>query len=193
MDRRMFEDLRQFLGRWISPLQARVNSMVTRAVVSLVDDAKLAQELQLRIARNEVLDGVEHAQQAGVSFVPPEGAEVIMLCMGGATAYPVAICAQKREDRPSDEGLEPGEGGLYYAGEFKVFVKANGEVHLGEKDAADFVALAQAVLDELNDIRTTFDAHTHAYTSPGGAAVTTGLTPTMGAAGSVAAAKVKAS
>lgn len=55
-------------------------------------------------------------------------------------------------------------------------VKPNGEIHIGSENAADFVALAQRVLDELDSIKTWADAHTHGYIpalAPAAAAVLT--------------------
>jgi hypothetical protein len=80
---------------------------------------------------------------------------------------------------------------------------ANDQVNLYEKTAADFVALAQKVLDELNvaktdraSYKTTFDAHTHPYVdTPAGPSVTSPTTTPFQAPtepSSVAAAKVKA-
>jgi hypothetical protein len=61
-------------------------------------------------------------------------------------------------------------------------------VLLGDSTATEFVALATKTVTELNDIRTKFDAHIHG-TPAGNSTVPTVL---MGAAGSVAASKVKA-
>lgn len=91
-----------------------------------------------------------------------------------------------------------GEGGLYYAGTYKVFVASDGKAYLGcdKADAdADFVALAAKVLAELNDIRSKFDAHIHTTTATvgtGPVGVIAPPSPGMGAASSVAASTAKA-
>lgn len=76
-----------------------------------------------------------------------------------------------------------------------LLLDATSEIKLGAA-AAQFVALADDVLSELNDIRTQFDAHIHVTTATVGASATVGVlsqpSPGMGAAGSVAASKVKA-
>jgi hypothetical protein len=67
-------------------------------------------------------------------------------------------------------------------------------VVLGES-ASDFVALANDVLTELNDIRTKFDSHIHTTTATigvGGPGVISPPTSPLGAAQPVAAEKVKA-
>ncbi|NIR31654.1 MAG: hypothetical protein GWN84_20550 [Gammaproteobacteria bacterium] len=87
---------------------------------------------------------------------------------------------------PSDEILIAREGGS------DIRIKQDDQVHIA--GGADFVALAQKVLDELNDIRTQHDNHVHVY-NPGPGSPTPTATPTtpMGSASSVAASKVKAS
>lgn len=69
-------------------------------------------------------------------------------------------------------------------------------LRLGSKDTENFVALANLVLTELNDIRTKFDAHTHAVATTGTALAQSGTAaaplPPMGPAKSVAATKVQA-
>lgn len=63
----------------------------------------------------------------------------------------------------------------------------------GAASAADFVALAQKVLTELQAIKTAFDGHTHAYNpGPGGAAPTAPPANPMPAPGSVASTNLKA-
>jgi hypothetical protein len=68
-------------------------------------------------------------------------------------------------------------------------------LHLAERDAGDWVALASLVLAELNDIREKFDAHIHTTTATVGASATPGViappSPAMGPASSVASEIVK--
>lgn len=174
--------------------------MIARAVIGRVNDALKTQRLQLSILKDETEDGVEHFQPYGVSFVPPEGAEAIALAIGGARSHTVAICAQHPDKRP--KGGEPDTGGLYTGtGDWRVFVDADGVVHVGAQAGAEFIALATKVLTELNDIRTRFDAfltgdykvHVHATAAVGAPSPpTVSATTAMGAATSVAATKAKA-
>lgn len=65
-----------------------------------------------------------------------------------------------------------------------IHIKDNGEIHLAAENADQFVALAQKVLDELNQVKadldavkTTFDSHMHITTA------TVGLAPPVGSIG----------
>lgn len=73
-------------------------------------------------------------------------------------------------------------------------VVAAADLRLGDKTAADFVALASLVMARLNALQQAFDAHVHATAATGppvGPTPVPGLIP-VGALASVAAAKVKA-
>lgn len=176
-------------------LRARLDAVIARAVISRVNDALKTQRLQLQILADETVDDVEHFQPYGLSFVPPVGSECIALGVAGARSHTIAICAQHPDQRPKDKGAKT--GGLYTSGVWRLFIDANGIVHLGADSGAEFVALAQKVLNELNAIRTKFDAHIHTTTATIGLGPTLGViaVPTStfgGPAGSVAATKVKA-
>jgi phage baseplate assembly protein V len=175
-------------------MRGRVDAMVARAVLSRVNDALKTQRLQLTILDDETVDDVEHFQPYGLSFVPPAGAECIALAISGARSHTVAICAQHPEERPKSK--PPRTGGLYTSGQWRVFIDADGVVHLGAEAGAEFVALAAKVLTELNDIRSKFDTHTHLVNVTGSSSAQSGTAAApasaMGPAGSVAATKAKA-
>lgn len=168
---------------------------IVRGVVTFVDNHHDCPTVQAELLADEVVDNIEHVQPYGLHFHPPTEAECVVACVGDDRANSVAFGLNLRGDRPQ-EAIEPGEGGLYYQGTYKVFIAADGCVYLGEKsEEADFVALADKVLSELNDIRDKFDKHIHTTTATigtGGAGTVSAPTASMGSAKSVAAAKVKA-
>ena len=163
--------------------------MTIRGTVKASDTSTTCQEVQIELMAGEVRDDVPLYEQAGVSFRAEDDAEVLVESIDGMDGNLAAFLSAARGKRPNDT-IEKGEGGLYYAGVFRVFLKADGTVLLGTKDATDFVALASKVLTELNDIRTKFDLHVHTSAAP--ASPTTVPTVLIGAASSVAATKVKA-
>lgn len=104
-----------------------------------------------------------------------------------------------------------GEGGidanmvLGKDGGSTVHIKDDGEIHLGKEDPTEFIALAQKVLDELNDVKAdfvalnaVFDSHIHTTTAtvsvglPGVIAPTTTSAPTPHTPAAVESSKVKA-
>jgi len=87
----------------------------------------------------------------------------------------------------------------------QVHIRPDGEVHLAENEAADYVALAELVKDEIDALRSTVDslvtaynAHIHVTTAtvglgpPGVISATTSTASAPAAVGDVAAEKVKA-
>jgi phage gp45-like len=174
-------------------LRQRVDAMVTRGVIEAVNDGLKTQRLKLTLLADESTPAVEHMQPYGLSFVPPAGAEAIALCIGGARSHTVVLCAQHPNERP--KGSPAQTGGLYTKAEWRLFIDKDGLVHIGAQAGADFVALAQRVLDELNDIRAKFDQHTHMVTTSGSPSSHTGTaaapSAAMGPASPVAASKVK--
>jgi len=122
-------------GYLLSQLRSRVDVMVARAVVTLVNDALKTQRVQLRILKNEGTDDkVEHFQPYGLSFVPPVGSEAVALAVGGSRGHTIAVCVQHPDHRP--KGAHEHEGGLYSKGQWRVFVDADGIVHIGAKTGA---------------------------------------------------------
>lgn len=121
--------------------------------------------------------------------------------LSDAVAYPGLYPAGRALSEAHAENLAWGfEGGA------QVHVRPDGEVHLAANDAADYVALAQLVKDEITALRdtvnslvTAYNAHIHVTTATIGASPTPGvIAPTTSTAsppaavGDVAAEKVKA-
>lgn len=107
-----------------------------------------------------------------------------MHSLAGAVAYPGLY--------PNDDALDDAHTANMVLGKdgstAQIHLKADGTVHLGGENGAQFVALATDVLNRLSAIVSAFNLHQHAET--GG---TTGVpTSLLSAPASVAASKVKA-
>lgn len=92
-------------------LEARVRLMFGRAIVRLVDDARLAQELQIDLLEDESQDAVEHLQPYGFAAHPHSGAEAVVGCVGGLRSHAIVISVADRRYRLKN--LEQGEVGIY--------------------------------------------------------------------------------
>lgn len=108
--------LRHTILRLLEPLRNRVAGMVARAVVTLVDDSKRMQELQLQLLAGEVISGAERVQNYGFTSKPhpPSGdqvAEAVVLFVGGGRDHPLVVAVDDRRHRPRN--LEDGESALY--------------------------------------------------------------------------------
>lgn len=101
----------------IARLQSRVLRLVGLGKIRAVDDSGSQQRVQVNInpggprELEEVIDGVPRLGHYGFAYCPPDGAEVVVLFVGGARSVGVAIATGHRETRPKD--LEPGEAMLF--------------------------------------------------------------------------------
>ena len=98
-------------GPVLRALGRRVKLAIGRAVLHLVDDARKMQAVQLVALSGEVLDGVERFQNYGLTAHPHEGAEVVLLSVGGIRQHSIAIAIDDRRYRVV--GLAKGEVCLY--------------------------------------------------------------------------------
>lgn len=143
--------------RMLRPIRNRIDNMIMRAVVSLINDKTKAQTLQVQIiSDDDVKDDVEHFQSYGITFRPPRGSEALVFSVGGRHDHLVALGAMDRTVRPTN--VSDGEGGLYNATGFKVFLAADNVVHLAAKSAASPLARSDRVEAELNKIKAALDA-----------------------------------
>lgn len=152
-----------------------VLSMITRAIVRLSRTTTGAQTIQADDAEGYPTDDdVELYEQPGVTFRTADGAEVLLLELGADGSNLTALATSGRGKRPTT-ALEEGEGGLYYAGEFKVFLASDGKVYLGSATATDYVALASKVDTEIDRLWTALGTHVHAgvTTGPGSSGTAT--------------------
>lgn len=188
----MIADLAGSLRR----LTMRVNALISRSVINLVNDSLETQRLQLTILADEVVPDVEHLEPYGMSFVPPVGSDALALGVKGMRSHTVAICAHAHGERPT--GNPPRTGGLYQSGAFLVFLDENGVVHIGAQQGAEPVALADKVDAEFKRIGDLLSG-TAGLPIPwapvpqdGGAALQTAAKGTQEAVQSVAATKARA-
>lgn len=107
-------------------LMARVRGMISRAVVSLVNDATKLQALQVTLLADQVPDDAEHFQHYGLTSVPMPGAEGIALAIGASIGHTVVINVDDRRYRL--KGLPAGEVALYDDLGHKVHLTRNGIV-----------------------------------------------------------------
>jgi phage baseplate assembly protein V len=180
----------------LRPLQQRVSNLVARAVVNLVSDDVKMQVVQLTILEGETREGAERFQEYGFTSVPLEGAEAVVLSVGGRRDHLLVVAVDDRRNRLKD--LVAGEVALYTDEGAKVHLKRgrivveDSEIRLGSDSASSFVALAGAVEAQLNTLKSAISA-TVVVAGDGGASFkATLLTALATWPSSTAASKVKA-
>jgi phage baseplate assembly protein V len=144
--------------RLLAPLRRRVQGLVTRCVVSLVNDSLTLQGVQITLLAGQTQEGVERMQQYGFTSVPEPGAEGLALAVGGEGGHRVVIALEDRRYRKT--GLAAGEVAQYSRYGNAVHLKADGSVVVTGTSiligagAGEAIPLGDAVLAWLN-------GHTH--------------------------------
>lgn len=148
-----------------------LESLIQNVVrIATVDQASATPQVRFYSGRAQA--ETPHMEPQGVHFIPAAAGQGLLLSPCADPGSSVLINAQGSV--PADS-VAPGEGGLHYMGSYRVFLAADGTLHLGEKDPTDYVALASLVLAELNSVKSDFTAlkallvsHTHAGVTSGG-------------------------
>lgn len=89
----------------------RVRMMVSRAVLSGVDDSKTMQTVQIDLLDEETQDGVEHFQPYGFAAHPRPGAEGVAFSVGGLRGHTLLLNVADRRYRMT--GLAEGEVAIH--------------------------------------------------------------------------------
>ncbi len=182
-----------------------MNTEVLRALVKLADDAPGSLTVQIEdLEPDDPDDELEVLEPIGVHFLPSLDEDMAVFEVNGSADNRFVALASQRGHRPQDL-TAAGSGGLHFLGAWRVFLDDDGTLHLGERDAPDWVALASLVLAELQDVKadldgfkSTFDNHIHVTTAtvglgPAGTiAPTLTLAPTPHTPASVASEVIKA-
>lgn len=94
-----------------APLRRAVALMVTRAVLTLINDGTGLQEVQAKLLAGEVMGGLERVQDYGFTSVPLPGAEAVALSVAGHRSHTLIIRADDRRYRL--KALKGGEVAIY--------------------------------------------------------------------------------
>jgi phage baseplate assembly protein V len=98
------------INKITAPLTRRVNLMVARGVLALVNDAAKMQGVQVKLLSGEVRD-MERFQNYGFTSQPLAGAEVAAVFVGGNRNHGLVLAVDDRRYRV--KSLQGGEVGIY--------------------------------------------------------------------------------
>jgi len=98
------------IGKWFAPWKRKILSMVGRGIVKLVSDTGEFQKIQIE-SRTQLISNLERMQQYGITAKPHEGAEALVVCIGGDQDNGVIIAVDDRRYRV--KGLADGEVCFY--------------------------------------------------------------------------------
>ena len=162
---RLAMNINAIFSRLVAPLKRRVMLMISRAVITLVDDSLKLQSLQASAMPGELLEDIERFQEYGFSSVPLPGTEAVLVFPGGNREHGICVGTDDRKFRPT--GLNPGETCIYdYAGNM-VIIKA-GEIEVKHTAKcvvnAPLVDVGSGTLEKVlngETFQAWFNAHTH--------------------------------
>lgn len=149
-------DLRNTIRAFLEPIQRRVMLMISRAVISSINDAGGIQLAKVELLADETRD-VERFGQYGLTSNPPAGSEAIVLFLGGNRAQGILIGIENRTARL--KGLGEGDVALYTGTDnYAKLLKDDGEIHLktgklkleGESD--ELLDLVKQISEKLNAV-----------------------------------------
>ena len=92
-------------------LWRRVQLMSSWGRVTFSDDSKSAQILQIKLNNSETRDGTPRIAEFGLTSVPPDGSDVLVVFLGGDRSKGVVVATGHQASRPL--GLVAGETMLY--------------------------------------------------------------------------------
>ncbi|RQO63114.1 phage baseplate assembly protein V [Paucibacter sp. KBW04] len=118
----------QAFQRMLRPLTQRIQLMVGRAVLQLVDDSTKLQSVQIMLLADELRDQVERFQNYGFTSVPLPGAEAVAVAVAGNRDHALVIAVDDRRYRL--KGLASGEVAIYTDEGDKVHIKRGGTIEV---------------------------------------------------------------
>ena len=116
------------LQRAMRPMLQRLQLMIGRAVVLLVNDSTKLQGLQVSLLEGEVRDQVERFQDYGFTSHPHPGAEAVAASVAGSRDHVVVIAVDDRRYRL--RALQPGEVAIYTDEGDRVVLKRGGVIEV---------------------------------------------------------------
>lgn len=120
--------------RVVQPIASRTRGLIRRGTIGTLGNGAQGQTIQAETLADDVDDEVELIEPYGFTAVPPNGAECIVLRVGGNRAGSVAILAGDRAVRI--QGLAQGEVAMYHPNGASIVIRDNGDIEVTPGDGA---------------------------------------------------------
>lgn len=101
----------QNLPALLAPYVRKINNMLSRGMVTMVNSGSKMQGLQIALQEDELKDDMEHFEQYGITSHPPAGAEALAAFLNGDRSHGLVIAVAHRAYRL--QNLEAGEVAIY--------------------------------------------------------------------------------
>lgn len=128
----------RLVQKMLAPAQRRLQNLILRGTVALVNAATKMQTLQIRGLQGETLDGIEHFEPYGYTSRPLPGAEHVTLFVDGDRSHGITVVVADRRYRL--QGLQAGEVALHdYQGQ-SMHMKRDGVIEVTAIDTLRLIA-----------------------------------------------------
>lgn len=115
----------------VSRLARLVSTAIGRARVTTTNDNGNVQFVQVQVNDLETIDNLPRVAEFGISSVAPNGADVVMVNLGGGRNNAVVIATGHQASRP--KGLKAGESMIYSQDGKSVYLTASGGIVIEAK------------------------------------------------------------
>lgn len=130
-------------------LWRRVQLMSSWGRVTFSDDGKSAQLLQIKLNDSETRDGTPRIAEFGLTSVPPNGSDVLMVFLAGDRSKGVVVATGHQASRPL--GLAAGETMLYDLWGKSIYLTKDGGIVIEAQGAPVTVNHATVVTINASD------------------------------------------
>ena len=94
------------------PIKKKIFLLIGRAIISMINNVKMTQEVQATVLNGEIVTGIERIQEYGFDTSPLPESEGVVLFQNGNRDQGICICVGDRRYRPTTK-LLPGEVQVY--------------------------------------------------------------------------------
>lgn len=119
-------------------IESQIENMMDRALSSKLDDSLDTQNIDIEFGYSGTIKNVERLQDYGLTSVPPNGAQVFWVCVGGSIEYPIVLKVDHPDKRKK---IADGEVALWSVSGNAVHLKADGAVEITSKDGKGIIKL----------------------------------------------------
>ncbi len=128
----------------------RVMTTIGRGRKTTGDDAGNVQTLQVKLGQNEIRDNTPRLAEFGFTSMPPDGADLVVLFIGGDRSNGVIIASGDIATRMKN--LQPGESALYDSLGKHVYLKAD-QIEIDAKNQpVNIINATTVTIDASSDV-----------------------------------------
>lgn len=122
----------KIIESYFNKLRLTINAMLSRGIITLVDDSKKIQTVQGKFGADDVLDDMERFQDYGFTSKPKPGAEALAAFFGGRRSNGIIFKVDDRRYRL--KGLADGEVAIYTDEGDKIVLKRGNKIEVTTKE-----------------------------------------------------------